>query len=58
MGATREIRRERASLSAVRSLVVVLTVMARYGTSSHKSIRIIVFFIFRKISPPRPLIFI
>ena len=55
MGATREIRRERASLSAVRSLVVVLTMMAPYASTSPKSIRIIVFFIFEKFRLPVPL---
>jgi hypothetical protein len=44
----------RVSLSR-QSLVVVLTVMAPYGTSSPASIRIIVFFIFRKFYVPVPL---
>ena len=44
----------RVSLSR-QSLVVVLTVTAPYASTSHKSIRIIVFFIFEKFRLPVPL---
>ena len=47
----------RVSLSR-QSLVVVLTVMAPYRTSSHKSIRIIVFFIFENFPSPFPYFYL